>query len=134
MIAHAPSRLGSPKPSTPRAPAATVWAPPKNMFLVSQTCDSGHSRSTGVDAFGVESTLDAQERVLDVDARRGDRLLDVHPEVDQVDEHLEQRGYGSGSTRPIPWQRGVRRAMQVLSAPSSTSCVPRAPTGAGRRG
>ena len=31
-ITHAPPRLGSPAPSTPRGPDATVWAPPKNMF------------------------------------------------------------------------------------------------------
>ena len=36
MIAHAPSRLGSPAPSTPRGPDATVCAPPKNMFDASQ--------------------------------------------------------------------------------------------------
>ena len=30
--AHAPSRLGSPAPSTPLGPDATVCAPPKNMF------------------------------------------------------------------------------------------------------
>ena len=37
MIAHAPPRLGSPAPSTPRGPEATVWAPPKNMFCASHS-------------------------------------------------------------------------------------------------
>ena len=61
MTTQAPLRLGSPAPSTPRGPDATVWVPPKNMFGPSHNWLSGHASSTGAMRSGSNppSTLNA---------------------------------------------------------------------------
>src|SRR5688572_29468352 len=84
-----------------------------------------------VELGGIAATLAVDVAVVDVDPRRGDRLLDGHPVVDDVDHDLHDRATESdragaaddeAGALVVENERGRHHARQAGSGPST---VPR---------